>query len=73
MSELLKEQEVATLIGMSLAWLRRKRWEGGGIPFIKLSDHGAVRYRQEHVDQYIESRVRRSTSDHGQQVITGKQ
>jgi hypothetical protein len=65
MSDLLKEQEVASLTGMSVHWLRRKRWEGGGIPYIKLSDHGAVRYQREQVAQFIESRVRISTSDCG--------
>jgi hypothetical protein len=65
MGVLLKEQEVALMTGMSVHWLRRKRWEGGGIPFIKLSTHGAVRYQPEIVAEYIESRVRRSTSDCG--------
>lgn len=65
MSILLRELEVATRINMSVHWLRRKRWEGGGIPFIKLAENGAVRYEPEEVDKYIESRVRRSTSDCG--------
>lgn len=65
MNVLLKEQEVASMTGMSVHWLRRKRWEGGGIPFIKLSAHGAVRYQPESVAEYIESRIRRSTSDCG--------
>lgn len=66
MSDLLKEQEVASLTGMSVHWLRRKRWEGGGIPYIKISNHGAVRYKRESVALFIESRVRHSTSDSGQ-------
>lgn len=67
MSELLKETEVAPLIGMSVHWLRRKRWAGGGIPFIKLVDGvgGAVRYRREDVEAFIASRARKSTSDTG--------
>lgn len=64
MSVLLRESEVAVLIGLSVHWLRRKRWSGGGIPFIKLSDGtgGAVRYRKEDAEKFIESRVRSNTS-----------
>ncbi len=41
-SPLLHEEQAARILGMSSAWLRRKRWEGGGPPYIK---HGrAVRY-----------------------------
>lgn len=67
MSILLKEQEVAKKIGLSVHWLRRARWAGGGIPFIKIADGpgGAVRYRQEDVEAFIASRVRKSTSDTG--------
>jgi hypothetical protein len=70
MSELLKEQEVAKLIELSVHWLRRKRWSGGGIPFIKIAEGagGAVRYRREDVEAFIASRLRKSTSDTGQAV-----
>ena len=65
---LLKESEVATRIGLSVHWLRRKRWSGGGIPFIKISEGqgGSVRYRMEDVEAYVSSRLRKSTSDPGQ-------
>ncbi len=58
------EKETAACIRMSVHWLRRKRWSGGGIPFIKLSagQGGAVRYRQEDVEDFVASRVSRSTS-----------
>lgn len=67
-SPLLDEHQTAELTGMSVHWLRRKRWAGGGIPFIKIGEgpKGAVRYRREDVEQFIASRVRRSTSDPGQ-------
>lgn len=67
MSELLNEKEVAKLIGLTVHWLRRKRWSGGGIPFIKIANGsaGAVRYRREDVERFIESKVRKSTSDQG--------
>lgn len=67
-SALLDEHEGAELTGMSVHWFRRKRWAGGGIPFIKIGDgpKGAVRYRREDIDAFIAARVRRSTSDPGQ-------
>jgi predicted DNA-binding transcriptional regulator AlpA len=62
---LLNEHEVAQMIGMSVHWLRRKRWEGGGIPYIKMGGgRGAsVRYAPEAVEAYIAAKVRKSTSD----------
>jgi predicted DNA-binding transcriptional regulator AlpA len=69
-SALLNEKEAGALLGMSVHWLRRKRWEGGGIPFIRLGDgpKGAVRYRLEDIEGYVASRVRRSTSDTGKKT-----
>ncbi|MBU5612166.1 MULTISPECIES: helix-turn-helix transcriptional regulator [Geomonas] len=65
MNRLMTEQETAQMVGMSVHWLRRKRWEGGGIPFIKMAQHGAVRYQEEAVRQYVEAHFRTSTSDPG--------
>lgn len=64
---LINERQAAELIGLSVAWLRRKRWSGGGIPFVKIGDgfKGAVRYRLEDVNNFLESRIRYSTSDAG--------
>jgi hypothetical protein len=53
------------MVGMSVHWLRRKRWEGGGIPFIKMTQGGAVRYSEETVTDYIESHYRTRTRDGG--------
>lgn len=63
MSQLLNEIQAARMLGMSPAWVQRKRWSGGGPPFIKI-DH-AVRYRLEDLEEWINSRVRTSTSDEG--------
>jgi predicted DNA-binding transcriptional regulator AlpA len=63
MTVLLTEKQVAQRISLSVHWLRRKRWAGGGIPFVKLSDGGAVRYRENDVEAFLTSRVKRSTSD----------
>ncbi|WP_442899803.1 helix-turn-helix transcriptional regulator [Geomonas sp. RF6] len=64
---LLTEHEVSQRVKMSVHWLRRKRWSGGGIPYVKMSDGrgGAVRYREEDVEVYMRSRGRRSTSEEG--------
>jgi hypothetical protein len=66
MPKLMKEKETAAMVGMSVHWLRKKRWEGGGIPFVKLSERGAVRYSEETVLQYIDAHFRISTSDTGE-------
>lgn len=59
--ELLDEFQTAKLVKCSVFKLRRDRWAGGGIPFVKF--HGAVRYRRVDIDAAIAARVRRSTSD----------
>lgn len=63
---LLNEKEVAELIGMSVHWLRRMRWAGGGIPYMRmnpLGKRGAIRYRPEDIESFCTARVRRSTSE----------
>lgn len=64
--ELLDEYQAAKLLRCSVYKLRRDRWAGGGVPFVKF--RGAVRYRRTDIDSDIAARVRRSTSDHGQAV-----
>lgn len=61
---ILNTTQAAAYIGMSKAFLERDRWAGARIPFIKVGSH-AVRYRQSDLDTFIESQVRRSTSDMG--------
>jgi len=65
MTRLMTEKETALMVGMSVHWLRRKRWEGGGIPFIKMSQRGAVRYAEDTVQEYLTAHFRTSTSDSG--------
>jgi predicted site-specific integrase-resolvase len=74
MIRLMTEKETAQMVGMSVHWLRRKRWEGGGIPFIKMTRHGAVRYSEDAVKAYLEAHFRTSTSDTGGQglVLRGR-
>lgn len=57
--------EVAAYIGYSISHLARLRVEGGGPPHAKIGrgKQGQVRYRRSDVDTWMESHVRRSTSD----------
>jgi predicted DNA-binding transcriptional regulator AlpA len=60
---LLNERQAAPIVGMSIAWLQRKRWEGGGPPYVKFDR--AVRYRECDLKAWVEARIRRNTSDQG--------
>jgi len=60
--KLLNQKEVSQIIRKSEAWLERKRWEGGGIPYRKIGRH--VRYLESEVWDWIKKHpVRSSTSD----------
>lgn len=61
---LLNTLEAANYLGLSKAFLERDRWAGAKVPFIKIGDR-AVRYRMQDLENYIESRSRKSTSDLG--------
>lgn len=63
MGKLITEKEAAELLGCSVHKLRRDRWAGGGVPFVKLADGGSVRYRPEDIEAFVTARLRRSTSD----------
>lgn len=56
--------EAARFLGVSNSFLERDRWAGAKIPFIKVGNR-AVRYRLSDLEAYLESRMRRSTSDPG--------
>jgi len=69
--QLLNTQQAAQYLSVSKAFLERDRWEGaktgsGGarVPFIKVGSR-AVRYRLSDLEAFLDSRVRRSTSDLG--------
>lgn len=59
-SKLLNQKQVAEIIGLSEAWLERKRWEGGGIPYRKLGR--CVRYNERDVIDWIEAHGMRSST-----------
>ena len=60
--KLLTEQDAAPIVGMSVAWLQRKRWEGGGPPYVKYDR--AVRYRMEDLMAWIEAHAGRESTSH---------
>lgn len=61
---LLNTIEAARYLGLSKAFLERDRWAGARVPFIKIGAR-AVRYRLQDLEKYIESCMRKSTSDTG--------
>lgn len=58
---LLTTLEAAQYLGISKAFLERDRWAGARVPFIKVGSR-AVRYRREDLEAFVQSRVRKSTS-----------
>ena len=62
--KLLTTPQAANVLGVSIAFLERDRWAGAKVPFIKIGSR-AVRYRLQDLEKYIESCIRKSTSDTG--------
>lgn len=54
------DYEVATMLGMSVSWVRMMRVKGRGPAFYKFGN--AVRYDKQAVEDWIESRKCKSTS-----------
>ena len=52
--KLITEKVAAVIFGLSVSWFQRKRWAGGGPPFIKFDR--AVRYRETEIDAWIKAR-----------------
>jgi len=61
---LLTESQAASLLGFTPRALQMWRYRGGGPKFVKISSR-AVRYRRRDLLDWIESRIRFSTSDSG--------
>jgi predicted DNA-binding transcriptional regulator AlpA len=51
-SPLIKEKVLSELTGMSLATLRKHRWLGKGIPYIKIGR--SVRYLESDVQNFLD-------------------
>ncbi len=59
-SPLIAEREAARQLGLKVSTLRRWRWQGRELEFIKIGN--AVRYEPAEIRRYIEARRRTSTS-----------
>lgn len=59
--QLLNTTQAAEFLSVSKAFLERDRWAGARIPFVRIGAR-AVRYRQQDLEAFLESRVRHSTS-----------
>lgn len=64
LEQLLKEKDAAEFLQMSERTLQGMRLRGGGPMFVRIS-HRAVRYRRKDLMEWIDSKIRRSTSDMG--------
>ena len=60
---LMTESDAAEYLRVKVATLRRWRWAGSGVPFVKIG--GCVRYDAQDLDTFIEAGRRTSTSDPG--------
>jgi predicted DNA-binding transcriptional regulator AlpA len=69
-ARLLREKAAADLLGVKIRTMQDWRFRGGGPPFIKLSGR-AVRYRVNDLLQWVDSKVRASTSDDGSALAEG--
>ena len=69
-TKLMKEQEVAKILGMSVFFLRNHRHKGGGPRYIKIG--GAVRYLMPDLIEFIDKSRRASTSPKTEEKEIGK-
>ena len=58
------EKELATRWGVSVKFVQKQRYAGGGVPFAKLGN-AAVRYALDAIEKYEADATRFSTSDPG--------
>lgn len=58
--EILTEKQVAPILGVSVSWLQRARWQGTGPIYIKYAH--AVRYKLADILAWRETRMQQNTS-----------
>ena len=61
---LLTTKDAARYLGISASFLEKDRVHHGRIPFVKLGNKRAVRYRQEDLDAYVAQSTFQSTSEY---------
>lgn len=69
---MLKTNEAAAFLGVSVSFLEKERVGAGRIPFIRLGKKKAVRYREEDLQAFIQRSIFYSTSEYLQEVNHGK-
>jgi hypothetical protein len=62
MNECMKSAAAAQYLGIAESTLNKSRLTGEGPPFVKVGSRSVV-YRRCDLDKFLESRLRRSTSD----------
>jgi excisionase family DNA binding protein len=62
---MLRTEQAAKILDVTKSTLEAWRCRGGGPPFVRYGR--AVRYREEDIERFIESKVRLNTSDPGQE------
>ena len=55
-STLFPQKTIAAVLDCSLAKLERDRWEGVGVPYLKIGK--AVRYRKNETTEYLDSKMK---------------
>lgn len=63
---MMRETEVADVLGVSRRTLQGWRWRGGGPPYLRIGS--AVRYEPAAVRAWLDAQRRTSTSDDGGEV-----
>lgn len=63
---LLNERETAGLLGVTASCMQAWRYRGGGPRFVQISAR-CIRYRPSDLHAFIETRLRLSTSDQGEE------
>lgn len=61
---LVNEKKAAELLGVTHWFLKKRRVEGGGPKFVRVSSR-CIRYRVRDLEEWAADRVRRHTWDHG--------
>ena len=65
--DLLKPKEAAARLGLTVRFLEARRYRGDGPAFVRISPR-CVRYRDSDLQEWIEARVRMSTTDNGNEL-----
>lgn len=60
---LLNTKKAAEYLGVSASFLEKDRWAGSRVPFVRVGSR-SIRYRIEDLQKFVESQLKRSTSEY---------